>query len=127
MVFRELIDFVKDVGMVVFNSRDPVVTTLLLTLALMGPQWLTTYCLVPIEQWHVFEHFSVLPSLEVSHRFQISVDCSIPDHSILLWPIRLDCLRINTPKPTNPNSRQKFYMQPCMHVLTSSKIQNNYN
>jgi len=84
------------------------------------------YCLVPIEQWHVFEHFSVLPPLEVSHRFQISVDCSLPDHSILLWSIRLDCPHINTPKPTNPNPRQKFKI-PLIYMqseLTSSKIQN---
>ena len=122
---RELIDFLKDVGMVVLNGRGPSSNDSFTYIGTNGSS-VVDYCLVPIEQWHVFEHFSVLPPLEVSHRFQISVDCSLPDHSILLWSIRLDCPHINTPKPTNPNSRQKFkipltYMQS---ELTSSKIQN---
>jgi len=79
-------------------------------------------CLIPIEQWHVFEHFSVLPPLEVSHRFQISVDCSLPYHSILLWSIRLDYPHINNPKPTNPYSRQfKIPLTYMQSELTCSK------
>ena len=112
-------------GIVVLNGRGPSSNDSFTYIGTNGSS-VVDYCLVPIEQWHVFRHFSVLPPLEVSHRFQISVDCSLPDHSILLWSIKLDCPHINTPKPTNPNSRQKFkipltYMQS---ELTSSKIQN---
>ena len=66
------------------------------------------------------------PPLEASHRFHIPVDCSLPDHSVIQWCIRIDCSPINTPKPTASNLKHKFkiphsYMQS---ELTSSRIQN---
>ena len=55
------------------------------------------YCLIPIDKQHLFEDFKVLPILEASTNFHIPVDCSLPDHSILLWSTKLDCTLISNP------------------------------
>ena len=119
---KELIDFLRDVGMVVLNGRGPSSNDSFTYIGTNGSS-VVDFCLVPIEQWHLFEHFSVLPPLEASHRFHIR---SLPDHSVIQWCIRIDCSPINTPKPTASNLKHKFkiphsYMQS---ELTSSRIQN---
>ena len=86
---KELIEFLRDVGMVILNGRGSSTNDSFTFIGTNGSS-VVDYCLIPIEQWHLFGPFSVISSLDVSHRFHIPVDCSLPDHSILLWSIKFD-------------------------------------
>ena len=83
---RELIDFLKDVGMIILDGRGNSENN---SFTYIGPNGssVVDYCLIPIDKQHLFEDFKVLPILEASTSFHIPVDCSLPDHSILLWSI----------------------------------------
>ena len=90
------------------------------------------YCLIPIEQWNLIRPLSVLSPLEVSHRFHIPVDCSLPDHSILLWSIKLDSHSTfnQSQNPYSPNLKCKFkipqnYMQSDLALYRIWNIINN--
>ena len=93
---RELIDFLRDVGMIILNGRGNSENN---SFTYIGPNGssVVDYCLIPIDKQHLFEDFKVLPILEASTNFHIPVDCSLPDHSILLWSIKLDCTLISNP------------------------------
>ena len=92
------------------------------------------YCLVPIERWHILGPFPVLSLLEVSHRFHIPVDCNLPDHSILLWSIKLDSHPTfnQSQNSYSPNLKCKFkirqnYMQSNLALNRIQDIIHNTN
>ena len=106
---KELIEFVRDVRMVVLNGRGSSNNDSFTFISTNGSS-VVDYCLIPIEQWNLIGPLSVLSPLEVSHRFHIPIDCSLPDHSILLWSIKLDSQPTfnQSQNPYSPNPKCKF-------------------
>ena len=88
--------------------------TLLRSLAQMVSQLLTTV-LSPLNN---VGPLSVLSPLEISHRFHIPVDCSLPDHSVLLWSIKLDS------QPTFNQPQNPYTPQTQSVSLKSHSIKN---
>ena len=123
---KELIEFVRDVGMVVLNGRGSSNNDSFTFISTNGSS-VVDYCLIPIEQWNLIGPFSVVSPLDVSHRFHIPVDCNLPDHSILLWSIKLDSQatfnRSQNPYSPNPKCKFKIPQNYMQSDLALSRIQ----
>ena len=123
---KELIEFLRDVGMVILNGRGSSTNDSFTFIGTNGSS-VVDYCLIPIEQWHLFGPFSVISPLDVSHRFHIPVDCSLPDHSILLWSVKFDSSPTfnKSQNSYSPNLKCKFKIPPnyMQSHLALSRIQ----
>ena len=82
------------------------------------------YCVVEIEEFNKFSHFSVTSMQNVISELDYQDNRQVPDHSLLTWQINLD--QVGDSQPNSPNLDGQQPPPPTMAHYNLQKIPQNF-
>ena len=117
---KQFIDLLRSLELYTLNGRGKDNYTYISRLGCS----VVDYCVVEIEEFNKFSHFSVTSMQDVISELDYQDNRQVPDHSLLTWQINLD--QVGDSLPYSPNLDGQQPPPPTMAHYNLQKVPQNF-